>query len=324
MAKKLVWWSCCALPSAIQAATLIADRGTDASASPPAASLPAVSLMRREGPRAASANLVSEAAAVVSSSDSGEAATDALVSAVSVEKIKTKHLPVLLHHGGPAGRGGVVLLRSSSLQDPEADVTAAYTQPGPRGERGPRGSRGTQGAQGAAGPLGIAADAGTVDLQQLVGPKGAPGPPGCDGNKGAQGPTGAMGNRGVRGKQGVFTETQKREFDITIKQLAETLGNAKQLELFEQHILRKRLDSLRRHLAELHVHLEGNEGKVRQSGQELHIRIQGELARIEQEAQKTAAKIEQDRVTEEAILAQEAALRDQVLADTQEVQRKMT
>jgi len=279
---------------------------------------PSASLMRRESGSSVAPR--PPLAAVAAPADGIQAPSTQPSSAlVEVAAAQQAVVPCVRCGSQPA----ISLLHAGAAQDPQADVATALTDPGPSGEAGPKGPPGVQGAQGLAGLPGPPADATGIDMKTLVGARGAPGPKGCDGNQGQVGARGPTGARGPLGKQGVFTQLQKKRFEAEIEQLAQTLANGHQMQMFEQHILRKRLDALREHLGQLQVHLGGDEEKVRQAGQEVRVHLEGQIARIEAEAAQVKAAIEADRLREQSILQQEAELRDQVLSDTQEVQRKM-
>lgn len=262
-------------------------------------------------------------AARASSVDTESAVLRAVDRAEAVVHVSGGDVPALLHSGGPAGTGGVVLYRSGDVEDPEVQITTVWTKqgaPGLTGHKGPQGARGPPGPPGLGGPP---ANASGVQLHRLIGPRGPPGHPGCEGDTGQDGPRGPMGPRGERGKQSDFSVSQKRRFNATSQELTTAITNAKTMGMFERYLLGKRLGKLKQNLSELNGRLATSETQVEQALHDVALRMKGEVARIGSEANETKAQIEADKQNEQIILDQEVALRDQVLADTQELQQRI-
>merc|ERR1740129_2052996 len=105
--------------------------------------------------------------------------------------------------------------------------------------------------------------------------------------------------------------------------LATAIANAKTMETFERYIVRKRLEKLQQDQDEMHKRLHNDEEQVKVARQQVNSHVRGDVARIVKEAQDTKAHIQADRQSEQMILDEEKALRNQVLADTQELQKKI-
>eukprot|EP00419_Tripos_fusus_P012951 CAMPEP_0172668370 /NCGR_PEP_ID=MMETSP1074-20121228/9018_1 /TAXON_ID=2916 /ORGANISM="Ceratium fusus, Strain PA161109" /LENGTH=376 /DNA_ID=CAMNT_0013485011 /DNA_START=89 /DNA_END=1219 /DNA_ORIENTATION=+ len=180
--------------------------------------------------------------------------------------------------------------------------------------------RALTGPPGSPGPKGQ--DAMETDAALWVGPPGPPGKVGPPGDRGPDGPQGHEGARGKRGRQGTFTDDQVARFNKAVADIQRALELAMYQDTVEQTTLNKRMERLKRHLAELEQNMTMAEQLAHSTKNDVQTLVQ-DAEKEEAKTSNVSKAIDKEEKKEQEVLAKEAKMKDEILAHTITTQEKI-
>eukprot|EP00933_Yihiella_yeosuensis_P062409 TRINITY_DN65355_c0_g1_i1.p1 TRINITY_DN65355_c0_g1~~TRINITY_DN65355_c0_g1_i1.p1 ORF type:complete len:318 (-),score=71.43 TRINITY_DN65355_c0_g1_i1:138-968(-) len=188
--------------------------------------------------------------------------------------------------------------------------------PGPDGDRGPDGPPGPRGPQGPPGPDNTHS---SINMDDAFGPQGLVGIKGPQGDRGMTGPRGPPGPAGDKGDTGSFTQEQEANFKQVIGHLDAAFTHAAQMNQIEDIVLKRRINRLKKHFANLEVNLTKKEAILLKREEEVKKNIERFL-KTDKKVNKTFTAAKKVKAADEKIRSKETALRDQVLKITEATQ----